>query len=62
VRDDGSGGAVPAHGSGLVGLRDRAEALGGTIVVLSPPGEGTCVQVDLPLIDNAGGRSQATDV
>ena len=36
VRDDGVGGADPARGSGLVGLRDRVEALGGTIAVDSP--------------------------
>jgi signal transduction histidine kinase len=49
VRDDGVGGANPARGSGLTGLRDRAEALGGTIEVSSPPGEGTLILVLLPL-------------
>jgi signal transduction histidine kinase len=49
VRDDGAGGADPARGSGLVGLRDRIEALGGTITVRSPKGEGTAVEVALPL-------------
>ncbi len=49
VRDDGIGGADPANGSGLTGLRDRVEALGGTITVHSPPGEGTTLQVWLPL-------------
>jgi signal transduction histidine kinase len=49
VRDDGIGGADPARGSGLVGLRDRIEALGGTISVRSPKGEGTAVEVALPL-------------
>jgi signal transduction histidine kinase len=49
VRDDGSGGADSARGSGLVGLRDRVEALGGTISVQSPPGAGTSVRVELPL-------------
>jgi signal transduction histidine kinase len=49
VRDDGIGGADPANGSGLTGLTDRVEALGGTITVHSPPGEGTTVQVWLPL-------------
>ena len=34
VRDDGAGGAKPGRGSGLIGLRDRVEALGGTIVVV----------------------------
>jgi signal transduction histidine kinase len=49
VRDDGIGGADPARGSGLVGMRDRIEALGGTISVRSPKGEGTAVEVALPL-------------
>jgi signal transduction histidine kinase len=49
VRDDGAGGADPARGTGLTGLTDRVEALGGTITVLSPPGEGTTVQVWLPI-------------
>jgi signal transduction histidine kinase len=49
VRDDGIGGAEPANGSGLTGLTDRVEALGGTITVHSPPGEGTTLQVWLPL-------------
>jgi signal transduction histidine kinase len=49
VRDDGIGGADPAKGSGLTGLTDRVEALGGTIIVHSPPGEGTAMQVWLPL-------------
>jgi signal transduction histidine kinase len=43
------GGADPARGSGLIGLRDRAEALGGSIEVSSPPGEGTLILVRLPL-------------
>jgi signal transduction histidine kinase len=49
VRDDGIGGADPARGSGLVGLRDRVEALGGTVAVDSPRGEGTAIEVALPL-------------
>jgi signal transduction histidine kinase len=49
VRDDGIGGADPAIGSGLTGLTDRVQALRGTITVHSPPGEGTTVQVCLPL-------------
>jgi signal transduction histidine kinase len=48
VRDDGAGGADLGRGSGLVGLRDRMEALGGTIEVASPQGSGTTVQVTLP--------------
>jgi signal transduction histidine kinase len=49
VRDDGIGGADPAKGSGLTGLTDRVEALGGMILVHSPPGEGTEMHVWLPL-------------
>ena len=40
VRDDGVGGADPVRGSGLAGLADRVEALGGTIHVHSPAGAG----------------------
>jgi len=49
VRDDGVGGADPARGSGLAGLADRVEALGGSIRVHSAPGTGTHITVDLPL-------------
>ena len=49
VRDDGAGGADPARGSGLIGLRDRAEALGGSLEVSSSPGQGTLLRVQLPL-------------
>jgi signal transduction histidine kinase len=49
IRDDGIGGAVRGKGSGLVGLHDRVEALGGTIRIDSPPGEGTSLLVTLPL-------------
>src|SRR3954468_9461232 len=49
VRDDGQGGADPDGGSGLVGLKDRAEAMGGTLSLQSPLGAGTALQVDLPL-------------
>ena len=38
-----------ADGSGLVGLTDRVEALGGTILIDSPPGQGTKLEVDLPI-------------
>ncbi len=49
VRDDGDGGAAFGRGSGLTGLRDRIEALGGRITLRSPPGEGTTVEVHIPL-------------
>jgi signal transduction histidine kinase len=48
VSDDGVGGADPSRGSGIIGLRDRVEALGGTILVLSPSGQGTTLHVQLP--------------
>jgi signal transduction histidine kinase len=49
VRDDGVGGADPARGSGLAGLTDRVEALGGSIQLHSTAGAGTHITVDLPL-------------
>jgi GAF domain-containing protein len=50
IHDDGVGGANPARGSGLVGLRDRVEALGGSIKINSSPGQGTYVAVRLPFL------------
>jgi GAF domain-containing protein len=49
IWDDGRGGADPARGSGLIGLKDRVEAQGGTISVVSPPDEGTRLHVSLPV-------------
>ena len=49
VQDDGVGGADPALGSGLVGLTDRVEALGGTLALQSPRAGGTTLRIDLPL-------------
>jgi len=49
VRDDGLGGAGFGSGSGLIGLRDRAEALGGQMRLDSPPGTGTTPEITLPL-------------
>jgi signal transduction histidine kinase len=54
VRDDGCGGADFSHGSGLAGLKDRAEALGGHLQVHSPPGAGTTLDIALPLRDPGG--------
>ncbi len=48
IRDDGVGGAEAAEGSGLAGLRDRVGALGGTLVVESPPGGPTAITAVLP--------------
>jgi signal transduction histidine kinase len=49
VHDDGVGGANLTGGSGIVGLRDRVESLGGTITVDSPPGQGTVIAAQIPL-------------
>jgi signal transduction histidine kinase len=49
IRDDGVGGADPTRGSGLVGLTDRVEAIGGTLDITSAPGEGTSLVLTLPL-------------
>jgi signal transduction histidine kinase len=49
IRDDGVGGADPSRGSGLTGLTDRVEALGGRLDVSSHPGEGTQIKADLPI-------------
>ena len=53
VRDDGVGGARFTRGSGLSGLRDRVEALGGRMALQSEPGQGTLLAVELPLSDDA---------
>jgi PAS domain S-box-containing protein len=49
ISDDGKGGADTSKGTGLLGLRDRAEAEGGTLVIVSPPGRGTTITAALPL-------------
>jgi signal transduction histidine kinase len=54
VRDDGVGGADPPKVSGLVGLKDRVEALGGTFSVHSPAGGGTTVSCELPILAAGG--------
>jgi GAF domain-containing protein len=50
VSDNGIGGADPTRGSGLIGLKDRVEATGGTLIVQSRPGEGTRLAVELPAV------------
>jgi signal transduction histidine kinase len=50
ISDDGTGGADPSRGTGLVGLRDRVEAGGGTLSISSPAGEGTELLVRLPIV------------
>ncbi|MDX6503824.1 MAG: hypothetical protein QOE29_949, partial [Gaiellaceae bacterium] len=55
IRDDGVGGADSGQGSGLVGLHDRVEALGGTLRIESPRGAGTLLVVALPFeVEPAG--------
>ncbi|MFF5288553.1 sensor histidine kinase [Paractinoplanes globisporus] len=49
IRDDGRGGADPSRGSGLLGLKDRIEALGGTFELDSPAGAGTTITCRVPL-------------
>jgi PAS domain S-box-containing protein len=49
IRDDGIGGAEFAKGSGLIGLKDRAEALGGRMRIESPAGHGTSLHITIPL-------------
>ena len=49
IRDDGIGGADPARGSGLTGLRDRIEAVGGTLDVASPARSGTTLLIKIPV-------------
>jgi signal transduction histidine kinase len=49
VRDDGNGGADPRQGSGLMGLVDRVEAIGGTLCIDSPVGKGTTLLATIPI-------------
>jgi signal transduction histidine kinase len=49
IRDDGIGGADPARGSGLTGLRDRIGAVGGTLGVTSPADGGTTLLIEIPV-------------
>jgi signal transduction histidine kinase len=49
ISDDGVGGADPSCGSGLLGLTDRVEAIGGTISIVSPARGGTSLLIELPL-------------
>ena len=48
IRDDGIGGADPTRGSGLSGLKERVELLGGTFWLNSPPGSGTTIRCEIP--------------
>ena len=57
IRDDGVGGADANRGSGLTGLRDRIEALGGRIKIESPSGSGTLIEAEIPV----GGTADRND-
>jgi signal transduction histidine kinase len=59
IRDDGRGGADTTGGTGLIGLTDRVEALGGRLTLTSPPGAGTAIQVVLPLPADRGRPPQS---
>jgi signal transduction histidine kinase len=54
IHDDGIGGADPVRGSGLLGLSDRIEALGGTFKVDSPAGKGTTLLIEIPVEEKSG--------
>ncbi|MEU7873737.1 AAA family ATPase [Dactylosporangium sp. NPDC049140] len=58
VHDNGIGGADFTHGTGLIGLKDRAEALGGRITLRSPHGAGTRLTVDIPVTAADGDPDQ----
>jgi PAS domain S-box-containing protein len=56
IEDDGIGGAAVGKGSGLTGLMDRVEALGGRMEISSHPGNGTSLRVNIPL--QVGGQTR----
>jgi signal transduction histidine kinase len=49
ICDDGIGGADPNKGSGLMGLKDRTEVIGGRLRLTSIPGSGTSIEITIPL-------------
>jgi GAF domain-containing protein len=57
IRDDGIGGADLSQGSGLLGLSDRIHALGGTLQITSPAGNGTTLLIEIPLEDQSSAGS-----
>jgi signal transduction histidine kinase len=62
IRDDGVGGADPSRGSGLTGLKDRIEALGGRIQIDSAPGGGTHIDVEIPIFQPPQSRGDSTEL
>lgn len=61
IRDDGVGGTDPSRGTGLTGLKDRIEALGGRIRIDSAPGNGTRIDVDIPVLQPLLSRSDSNE-
>ena len=57
IRDDGVGGADASRGSGLIGLQDRVETLGGTIEIAGGSGHGTTILASIPI----DGKNEADD-
>jgi signal transduction histidine kinase len=62
VEDDGAGGADLANGTGLRGLADRIEALGGALRLFSPPGKGTRLTAEIPITGENNRAERPTDV
>jgi signal transduction histidine kinase len=60
VRDDGAGSADFSRGSGLTGLKDRVEAIGGRLLVDSPCGAGTRLRAEIPLTEQSGTTGVST--
>jgi signal transduction histidine kinase len=59
IRDDGIGGTDPSRGSGLTGLKDRIESLAGRIRIDSAPGNGTSIDVDIPVQQPLSSRNDS---
>jgi signal transduction histidine kinase len=62
IRDDGVGGTDPSRGSGLTGLKDRIEALGGRIRIDSASGSGTLIEVDIPNTQTLQSRGDSDEL
>jgi signal transduction histidine kinase len=60
ISDNGVGGVDPTRGSGLIGINDRVEALGGTFSVSSPSGGGTALEVQFPLTAEVGAAASTS--
>jgi signal transduction histidine kinase len=58
VDDDGIGGADPRNGSGLIGLKDRVEVLGGNMRITSFPGSGTSLRITIPVKGDDSSRAR----